>query len=173
MWTEVIDGVCLESRIGGHCNNPSIDYGGYCLPKDTKRLLTLQGRAAEPDRGHRGGQPHPQGLLGRRGAAEGVEPRLRGQAEAGRGRLPPDDEVELRQLPRELHPGRHEAREGQGRARGCLRAHAGRAEFFGSEVTHDLEAFKAGCDVIVANRWSDELADVADKVYTRDLFKRD
>ena len=46
-------------------------------------------------------------------------------------------------------------------------------EFSGSEVTHDLEAFKAGCDVIVANRWSDELADVADKVYTRDLFKRD
>ncbi len=46
-------------------------------------------------------------------------------------------------------------------------------EFLGSEVTHDLEAFKAGYDVIVANRWSDELADVADKVYTRDLFKRD
>ena len=54
-------------------------------------------------------------------------PRLRGQGEAGRGRLPPDDEVELRQLPRELHPGRHEAREGQGRARAGLRAHAGRA----------------------------------------------
>lgn len=46
-------------------------------------------------------------------------------------------------------------------------------EFFGSEVTHDLEAFKTECDVIVANCWSDELADVADKVYTRDLFKRD
>ena len=66
-------------------------------------------------------------LHGRRAAADGVGPRLRGQAEAGRGRLPPDDEVELRQLPRELHPGRHEAREGKGRARGGLRAHAGRA----------------------------------------------
>ncbi len=46
-------------------------------------------------------------------------------------------------------------------------------EFFGSEVTHDLEDFKRRCDVIVANRWSDDLSDVADKVYTRDLFKRD
>ena len=46
-------------------------------------------------------------------------------------------------------------------------------EFFVSEVTHDLEAFKAGCDVIVANRWSDELADVADKAYTMGLLKRD
>lgn len=46
-------------------------------------------------------------------------------------------------------------------------------EFFGSDVTHDLEPFKAGCDVIVANRWSDNLADVADKVHTKGLFKRD
>lgn len=45
-------------------------------------------------------------------------------------------------------------------------------EFFDSEVTNDLEAFKVGCDVIVANRWGDELADVADKVYTRNLIKR-
>ena len=45
-------------------------------------------------------------------------------------------------------------------------------EFFGSEVTHDLEAFNVGCDELVANRWGDELADVADKVYTRNLFKR-
>ena len=45
-------------------------------------------------------------------------------------------------------------------------------EFFGSEVTHDLEAFKSRCDAIVAHRWSDDLVDVVDKVYTRDLFKR-
>lgn len=49
----------------------------------------------------------------------------------------------------------------------------GAPDFLGSEVTRDLEAFKARCGVIVANRWSDDLADVADKVYTRDLFKRD
>ena len=49
----------------------------------------------------------------------------------------------------------------------------GVSEFFGSEVTHDLEAFKQRCDVIVVNRWSDDLSDVAEKVYTRDLFKRD
>lgn len=46
-------------------------------------------------------------------------------------------------------------------------------EFFGSEVIHDLDKFKAGCNVIVANRWSDDLSDVVDRVYTRDLFKRD
>ena len=49
----------------------------------------------------------------------------------------------------------------------------GTAGFFGGEVTHDLEAFKSLCALIVANRWSDELTDVADKVYTRDLFGRD
>lgn len=88
-------------------------------------------------------------------------------------RLPPRDEEQLRQLPRELHPRNHEAREGQGRPRRGVRAHSGRARLLRFEVTHDVEAFKARCGVIVANRWSDDLADVADKVYTRDLFKRD
>ena len=64
-------------------------------------------------------------------------------------------------------------REGQGRARGGLRAHAGRAGVLRLQGDHGLEPFKAGCNAIVANRRSDELANVADKVYTRDLFKRD
>lgn len=64
-------------------------------------------------------------------------------------------------------------REGQGRARGGLRAHAGRTGVLRLRGDHGLESFKAGCNAIVANRRSDELANVADKVYTRDLFKRD
>lgn len=83
------------------------------------------------------------------------------------------DSDQLRQLPRELHPGRHEAREGQRLPVVVYEPMMGTPEFFGAEVTHDLGGFKAGCGVIVANRWSDELADVADKVYTMGLFKRD
>lgn len=75
--------------------------------------IELQGRAAVPDRGNRGGHPHQQGLRGRRGSADGMGPRASRQREAGRGRVPSGDEVELRQLPRELHPERHEAREGK------------------------------------------------------------
>lgn len=100
---DVIEGVCLEPRIGSHYNNPSFGYGGYCLPKDTKQLL-----------------------------------------------------ANYKDVPVIVYEPTLDA-----------------SEFFGSEVTHDLSKFKAEYDVIVANRWSDDLLDVADKVYTRDLFKRD
>lgn len=70
----------------------------------------LQGRAPEPYRDHRRRQLHPQGLRGRRGAVDGVGLRLRREGKTLRGRAPPDDEVKLRHLLRELHPGRHETR---------------------------------------------------------------
>lgn len=76
------------------------------------------------------------------------------------------------QLPRELGAGHTRRVKAKGVPVVVYEPTLDAPEFFGSEVTHDLEAFKAGCDVIVANRWSDELADVADKVYTMDLFKR-
>lgn len=81
----------------------------------------LQGRAAVLDRGHRGGHPHPQGLRGRRGSTDGMRPRVSRQREAGRGRVPSGDEVELRQLPRELDPGCHEAREGKAYVKRAIR----------------------------------------------------
>ena len=98
---------------------------------------------------------------------------VRRRCEAFRGRVPPDDEVQLRQLPFGLQPVHHEMCEGKGRPRGGPRANAGRAKYYGSWVTDDLEAIRAGCDTVVANRWSDELADAVEKAYTRDLFKRD
>lgn len=168
---DVIDGVCLEPRIGAHYNNPSFGYGGYCPPKDTKQLLANY-------------KDVPQNLIeaivdANRTRKDFVDDEVLqmvwGKAyEARRSRssaCAADHEVEQRQLPHELDSGRHEARQGQGRARGGLRPTLDAPEFFGSEVTHDLTKFKAECDVIVVNRWSDDLSDVVDKVYTRDLFK--
>lgn len=85
--------------------------------------------------------------------------------------LPDNDQ--LRQLPRKLHQGRFEVHEGQGLPVVVYEPTHGTPEFFGSLVTHDLGDFKAGCDVLVANHWSDEHADVADKIYTMGQFKRD
>lgn len=132
----------------------------------------LQVRAAEQDRGHRGGQPHPQGIRGRRDAADGVGSHGCRKGESCLGRALPVNGAQLRFPPSEFHPGYDEAREGQELSVVVNEPTLDAPEFFGSEATHDLEAFNIGCDVIVANRWGDELADVADKVYTRNLFKR-
>lgn len=171
---DVIEGVCLEPRIGGFYNNPSFGYGGYCLPKDTKQLLANY-------------RDVPQNLIEaivesnrtrKDFVAEQVVDRVMGLVYEGKSK----PVVGVYRLTMKSNSDNFRASSIQGimkrvKAKGIpmmvYEPTMDAPEFFGSEVTHDLEAFKQRCDVIVANRWSDDLADVAGKVYTRDLFKRD
>lgn len=171
---EVVKGVCLEPRIGAHYNNPSFGYGGYCLPKDTKQLLanykdvpqSLIGAIVEANRTRK---DHIADEIIRRVNSlvyEGVQAPT----------------VGIYRLTMKSGSDNYRASSIQGimkrvKAKGIpvivYEPTLDAPDFFGSEVTHDLKSFKKRCDLIVANRWSDMLIDVSDKVYTRDIFRRD
>ena len=171
---DVIQGVCLEPRIGSFYNNPSFGYGGYCLPKDTKQLLANY-------------RDVPQKLIEavvqanrtrKDWVAEQVVDRVMQLVYEGK----PKPVVGVYRLTMKSGSDNFRASSIQGIMKRVKAKDVpvvvyeptlDAPEFYGSEVTHDFAKFKAECDVIVANRWSDDLADVAGKVYTRDLFKRD
>lgn len=166
---QIIDGVSLDPRIGSHYNNPSFGYGGYCLPKDTKQLLANYSEV-------------PQNLIG--AIVEANRTRKDFIAEDILLRVASMDRPTVGIFRLTMKSGSDNFRQSsiQGvmkriKAKGVTilvyEPALDETEFFGSEVTHDVEAFKARADVIVANRHDDMLADVLEKVYTRDQFKRD
>lgn len=171
---EIIKGVCMDPRIRDDYNNPSFGYGGYCLPKDTKQLLanydkvpqSLIEAIVESNRTRKDFIAYEIEELVDRAKANGIAKpvvgvyRLTMKSGSDNFRQSAIQGVMKRIKSRGIEVVVYEP---------TLDA----PDFFGSKVTHDLDSFKREADVIISNRWNDDLTDVAGKVYTRDLFRRD
>lgn len=162
---DIIDGICLDPRIGTHYNNPSFGYGGYCLPKDTKQLLANfdnvpQNLIRAIVRSNRTRKSHiAEMIMKREPNVVGIY-RLTMKAESDNFRFSAIQGVIERLKEEDVEIIVYEP---------TLKD----KEFNGCKVVNDFEEFAKESDIIVANRYEDQLFEVKDKVYTRDLYSRD